>query len=276
VREVNDALRGLAGGMLFGIPLLYTMEVWWIGSHAEPVQMLAVLMLSFVPVYLLNRTGGFRRTSRISGIDAAKDSVEALALGIVAAAVVLVLLREITFASSLSAALGKIVYEAVPFSLGVALAGQFLRGARDEGDEREHGRGEGAVDPTVADLGATAVGALFVSLSIAPTDEVPMIAAAMEPLWLVLVVAASLLVTYGIVFQAGFGDAEKRRRQQGALQRPVTETIASYLVALVVAAVLLWFFGHLDLASGGRFALARVVVLGLPAAVGGAAGRLAV
>jgi hypothetical protein len=29
-------IRGACGGFLFGIPLLYTMEVWWVGSLAKP------------------------------------------------------------------------------------------------------------------------------------------------------------------------------------------------------------------------------------------------
>ena len=36
INEINDIIRGVCGGFLFGIPLLYTMEVWWIGSLAKP------------------------------------------------------------------------------------------------------------------------------------------------------------------------------------------------------------------------------------------------
>lgn len=42
-REINDLIRGTSGGFLFGIPLVYTMEVWWIGSYTQPPLMLAVL-----------------------------------------------------------------------------------------------------------------------------------------------------------------------------------------------------------------------------------------
>ena len=41
--ELNDIVRGGCGGFLFGIPLLYTMEVWWIGSSATPAMMLTTL-----------------------------------------------------------------------------------------------------------------------------------------------------------------------------------------------------------------------------------------
>ena len=44
--ELNEVVRGASGGMLFGIPLLYTMEVWWIGSFTSPIRMLSVLAAS--------------------------------------------------------------------------------------------------------------------------------------------------------------------------------------------------------------------------------------
>src|SRR3546814_6286109 len=60
------------------------------------------------------------------------------------------------------------------------------------------------LNPTVADLGATVLGAAFIGLSIAPTDEVPMIASTMDPEWQLVVVAVSLVTSYAIVFVAGF------------------------------------------------------------------------
>jgi Putative integral membrane protein (DUF2391) len=36
IREINDIIRGACGGFLFGIPLLYTMEAWGVGSFASP------------------------------------------------------------------------------------------------------------------------------------------------------------------------------------------------------------------------------------------------
>jgi putative integral membrane protein (TIGR02587 family) len=130
------------------------------------------------------------------------------------------------------------------------------------------------MDPTVADLGATLLGAAFVALSIAPTDEVPMITAALSPTWLLVLMAASLLSSYGIVFVADFGNQEGRHTQLGAFQHPITETVVSYLAALCVAGALLWLFQRgVDPPSD---LLARTIVLGFPASIGGAAGRLAV
>lgn len=273
-------VRAASGGLLFGVPLLYTMEVWWIGSHTEPGQMLVVLAMSTVPVFLLNLTAGFRSRSDVRLRDAAADTVEAVAIGLVVTALVLVMLREITLESPPVEALGKVLYEAMPFCLGIALATHLLRGGRTGSDEdgstgdSDRADEQTGLHATVADLGATAIGATFICLSIAATDEVPMLAAAMSPTWLLVVIAASLAVSYAIVFVADFSKQDQRHAHEGVFQRPLSETIACYLLSLAVAAVLLWFFQRgLTPWSDG---LSRVIVLGFPATIGGAAGRLAI
>ena len=130
------------------------------------------------------------------------------------------------------------------------------------------------MNATLKDLGATAIGAVFVGLTIAPTDEVPTLAAAMTPGWLLAMMAVSLVVSYAIVFVAGFTDEKNRKRQTGLLQRPSSETVACYLISLAVSGLMLWFFQRAD--GPPRVTLSNILVLGLPAVVGGAAGRLAV
>lgn len=271
--ELNDIIRGASGGFLFGIPLLYTMEVWWIGSHTEPAQMLGAIATTFAVVFLLIRTEGFRKTKDIGWRDAVKDSVEAIAIGIVGAAFVLFLLQEITPDTPLQETLGKIIFEGLPFSLGVALASGFLSGDRYQSSEGEN---EPTINPTVADIGATLIGATIIAFNIAPTDEVPMLAAAISPPWQLAIIAASLLISYCIVFAAGFTDQAKRQQQQGIFQRPLSETVMSYLVSLAASAFMLFFFHKLSFNEPWSVLLSYTLVLGLPATVGGAAGRLAV
>ncbi len=278
--ELTEVVRAMSGGLLFGVPLLFTMEVWWTGTHTDGIQMALVLILLFVPLLILNTTEGFRSSRDVRIRDAAADSVEALAIGVVVTGAVLVLLREVTVETPMQVVLGKVLYEAVPFCLGIGVARHFLQGGRSgESDDRDGGGGNGGgggetgLNADLADLGATTIGASFIALSIAPTDEVPLIASTISPAWLLLVMAASLAISYAIVFAAGFAGQERRNGQQGPLQRPLTETIVCYLVALIVAAFLLWVFQRgLDPPAD---LLTRVIVLGLPATVGGAAGRLA-
>lgn len=282
-RELEDVTRGACGGFLFGVPLLYTMEVWWIGSTVAPPLMLLAIVTTWTVVFFLSRTEGFRRTTSVSFGDAARDTVEAVAIGLVCTTLLLWILREVTLQTQLSEALGKVVFESVPFSLGVALSNQFLSSSPEE----NRGQSSQASDPeaadlkpeisgTLADVGATLIGAIIIAFSIAPTDEVPMLAAATSEVWLLATIAVSLLISYGIVFEANFANTGKRQQQQGLFQSPLSETIMSYLISLIAAAMMLWFFQQLDFSDPAEMWLSYTVLLGLPATIGGAAGRLAI
>lgn len=267
-------VRGASGGLLFGVPLLYTVEVWWYGSRVDPRWALGALAISLGVVTVLARTGGFRDARGAGWRDAALDGLGVVALALVSAAAVLVLLRQITPSTSLDEAVGATVFEAIPFAVGAALAPQLLRDAApDAGDTPAD---EAPIGRTLADVGAAAVGALVLSFSIAPTDEIPLIASAVTGPWLVLIAGASLIVSYAIVFAAGFRDQHARHRHEGLLQRPVPETVAAYVVSLAVAAAMLLFFQRIGPDQSWETWVTYTVVLGLPATVGGAAGRLAV
>jgi putative integral membrane protein (TIGR02587 family) len=287
VREINDIVRGICGGFLFGTPLLYTMEVWWIGSIAKPSIVMLAIALTFIVVFLLNRTEGFRRPRHGSRpYEALTDTIEAMAIGIACSALILLLLQELTLETSLREILGKIVFESVPFTLGVALANQFLAdtGGETNSQTQKHSQenkrpGNSNSDQlhvTFADIGATLIGAVVIAFNIAPTDEIPMLAAGVSPPRLIAIIAVSLLISYAIVFEAGFSDQQKRRKQRGLFQRPISETIMSYLVSLIAAAFMLWFFQKLTFSDPWRMWLEYTLLLGLPGTIGGAAGRLAI
>jgi len=275
--EAEDLGRAASGGMLFGIPLLFTLEVWGIGSAAEPPVMAAVVVLTFVPVILLIHTGGFRSSVDMSFPSILREAAEAVAVGIVMVTGVLVLLSEITLDTPFADALGKVVYEAAPFAIGAAVASHLLNQSPDETDRDPAPSEDGdRLRGTLADVGSTFVGALFVGFNIAPTEEIPRLASASSPPHLLAVMGASLLISYGIVFEAGFRNQAMRREQRGILQHPVTETVMAYLIALVAAAAMLLFFGNVQPGDPWPLVLDHVILLGLPAAIGGAAGRLAI
>lgn len=274
--EFEDIVRGASGGFLFGIPLLYTMEVWWIGSFISPLRMLLALIFTFLIVFFLNQTAGFRGKSSVRVQDAIADTVEALAIGLVCSGVILVLLKEITLQVSLNEALGKLIYEGVPFTLGVALANQFLKNdSGREGDDQDSNR-QSVSNATLSDISATLIGSVIIAFNIAPTDEIPTLASAVTGLSLLFVMVVSLIVAYCIVFAAGFTNSQQRHQHRGIFQRPISETIAAYLVSLFAAMLMLFFFDKLQLEDPWQLWLSYTILLGLPAAVGGAAGRLAV
>ncbi len=284
--ELRAILRGAAGSFLFGIPLLYTVEVWAIGSSTDSLRLLAVQAATFVVVLLLTQIEGFRRSLSIHPIETLLESIEALGIGIICAAIALCLLRRITLETPLSEALGKLIFEGVPFSLGVTLARSTLD--RRRSSQRRtldtdpvipavavslRNTVGNAFKDTLVDIDATIIGAIVIAFSIAPTEEIPIIASALPPLWLLLVMAASLLISYIIVFASGFTNRQERA-QRGLLLRPVTETLLAYIVVLIASALMLIFFQQLSANDPWQEWLGNIIVLGLPASVGGAAGRI--
>jgi putative integral membrane protein (TIGR02587 family) len=283
-REVDDLLRGLTGGFLIGVPLLYTMETWWIGETISPLRALVFLAVAYGLNLGFVAWAGFRRREAgpADHLRAVADALDATALAIVAAAATLVLLHQIQLDHPPGVIVGRIAVNAVPISLGVAIANHILGAGAGRADP---GAGEGAaetsdeggrVPATLLDLGAAFAGALFLCFAIAPTEELPMLATEVPTWHLPAIVGFSLLLTYGIVFVAGFGDQPARIASAGLFQRPLTETVAAYLTSLATAAGLLWLFGQIDPGTDPVVAYAEIVLLGLPAAIGSAAGRLAV
>ena len=280
-QEAEEIVSGASGGFLFGIPLLYTMEVWFIGSYVRPSILLSIVGITFVIILLLNRIEGFRTRESETLPGAIAETIETLAIGMTCALLMLVILQRIDWQTPLAEMLGKIVFEGVPFSLGVAFSRSLLSG-NGEADlepntqQSSPSTNSSPMRDTLADLAATLIGALFIAFSIAPTDEIAVLAASASPLWLLIIMIVSLTVSYGIVFAANFTNSDRRRQQQGLFQSPQAETIISYLVSLVAGMLMLWFFQKIAFGDPWFIWLRYGIILALPASIGGAAGRLAV
>ena len=103
-----------------------------------------------------------------------------------------------------------------------------------------------------------------------------MLAVALGTWNLIGVVVLSLFAGYVIVFASGFDPAHRSKRVGGLFQDPFSETILAYTISLACTAGLLVGFGHITLDDPLASSLAKVIVLGVPASIGGAAGRVVV
>ncbi len=280
--ELDDLLRGTAGAFLFGAPFLYTMEVWWKGNFTTPPRMALLLALAYGALILLDLQGGFRAKQSRTWLRVFTDSLEALAIALLTATISLVLIGVVTLDTGLETTMGRIITEALPFSIGVGIANHVLLNREQgnaapasEADPSAHQWHDHAWRGTLADAGATALGAVIIASSIAPTDEIPMIASSLGSAWLLLIIGWSLVISYIIVFEANFGAQQVRRSHPGFFQSPISETLASYLVSLTVSLLMLWLFQLLRVGDPLSQWISYTIVLGLPATIGGAAGRLA-
>ena len=254
-------MRGVAGGALLGVPLLYTQETWLHGRSVSTVLILAGLVVTFAANVALSYFVGFRpgRTHR-----PVEDAVVGMGLSVLLSALLLLLLDRVGPETSPENLLGVTALTAIPvslgFSIGVALA------------PREGGQKAAQIPGGVGDLLVAAAGALVFALNIAPTEEPVLLAAELDGIRLGMLVVTSLLLPYLMVFYAEFGGRERRVASDGATQGPITETLLAYAVAFVVSAAMLAMFGRVDTLNGA--AAARVVTLAFPASIGAALGRL--
>lgn len=258
-----DLMRGVAGGVLLGVPLLYTQEVWDHGETLDPAVILVILAVALGLSVALSYYVGFRpgRTHRPF-----EDAIVASGLSVGLAFGLLLLLDRINFGMPVENLFGVLAVTSAPIGIGFAVGSALAPKEGAAGSERMRG-GQG-------DLLAAAGGAVLLALNIAPTEEPIRLAQELDWLRLTLVVGISLVLSYLIVFEAEFGGRHDRRAHGGVTQHPSTETLLAYLVASILSAALLWAFGRLDAIDGA--ALTAVVVLALPASLGGALGRMLV
>jgi putative integral membrane protein (TIGR02587 family) len=272
--ELNDMARAMSGAFLFGMPLLFTMEMWWIGSFTEAGKLLLIMVLTVAVNIMLAHFEGFKRASTFA--DSVAQAIEAVAIGAVASAAVLLVLNRITVGDPLDSILGKIIILAMPLSIGASIANSVFRnrgkgGGSGEEEGEQPGNGWRA---TLVDIGTTVGGGLFIGFAIAPTEEIPMLATEMDVWHELVLVAFSLLLSYIIVFESGFSAKKGGGQSDGPLQHPLTETVLAYTVSLVVALGTLMIFSQVSLGDPLPDIVSKTVILGLPTSLGGAAGRL--
>lgn len=284
-QEGTDLVRGVAAGAIVGMPLLYTMETWARGMSLSGGHLLVLLAAALAINTLFCFFSGFRNHYSVGG--AVSDAVTAVGIGLLFSTAVLFLIGSLTFGTGPTDALGRILVEALGVSLGVSFANSQVRGKdrskpdqKGEGGKAEEvgGGGESAewkqLKDDLRDLGATVAGATVFAVSIAPTEEVILITTRLLPWQQLLLMAASLGLCYAILFAAGFQQREVY--VPSPFQSPLAETVMCYAVSLLVALGLLYLVGWPGTLAHVSTAAGATVVLGLPAVVGGAAGRLIV
>lgn len=272
-RSIAESLReygrGIAGGLMFSIPLLFTMEVWWSGFLLHPWRIVIYGAATFALLLLYNRFAGLRRDASMAEVMI--DSVEEMGIGIVLAAVVLWLLGRIGAAMEPLEILGKIAVEAMTVAIGVSV-GTAQLGTADDGEE---GLSGGTGDEANSYLPQTAIalcGAVLFAANVAPTDEISVIASESTPWKLLLISLFSLGLGSVILFFAGFRGAD-RFVARGGFSVAARGIVTTYAVSLAASWALLWFCGKLD-GEPFQTRLAMTIVLGLPAVLGASAGRM--
>lgn len=280
-RSLQEYLRGIVGGLLFSLPLLYTMEVWWAGYTMHPIRLLLYVLATFTLLLGYNRYGGLRCDA--SPTEIAIDSVEEMGIGIAIATVVLWLLGQLTFDLPISEVVGKIATESMTVAIGVSVGTAQLGGeekSSDTGMENEPSQAQSHSGPFLAlegsdisgQLAIATCGAVLFAANVAPTEEIFIIATQSNSFKLIGMALISMLLGTLILFYSNFTGAQSFSKSRG-IKTVFGGAVITYAIALVVSAAILWVFGRFDDTSA-IVCLSETVVLGVAATLGASAGRL--
>lgn len=268
-QSLQEYGRGLAGGLLFSLPLLYTMEVWEAGFTMPPHRQLAFLVLALVLLLGYNRYAGLHPDS--SWWEVAIDSVEEMGIGLLLSAVVLLLIGRLAPGQDAGEVVGRIVTEAVTVAIGVSIGTAQLGGDGNHQGLKSDRHGENTA--SLAGLIALAFcGAVLFAANVAPTEEIVAVGLEVPPLQLAVLGAATMLLSALVLYYSDFRGS-RRWAKPGGFGGVVRGTMITYAVALVASAGILWLFGRFD-GAAPRAIVGQTVVLGVASALGASAGRL--
>ncbi|CAD7048647.1 TIGR02587 family membrane protein [Pseudorhizobium endolithicum] len=260
--------RGAAGALIFGIPMLMTMELWYLGFYMERYRLLLLLLVNIPLLVVLAHRIGFEET--FTWREALRDAAIAYGIAIVISAAVLLMLGDIKAGMPLSEVVGKIAIQSVPASIGALLGRSQFGGqeeAEDDRKESEISTGYGR------ELFMMAIGGLFLSLNVAPTEEIILIAFKMTPWHAITVIGVSIVVMHGFVYAVAFRGTHELSEETPGWHAFVRFTLPGYVVAFLISLYVLWTFGRLDDTAPTQI-LMSAVVLSFPGSIGAAAARL--
>jgi putative integral membrane protein (TIGR02587 family) len=177
----------------------------------------------------------------------------------------LVLLGTLDRHSTLDEIVSSIALQTVPASVGALLAQSQFGGPKEENKRKEAGH--------LGELFLMVVGALFLCLNVAPTEEIVVIAQQASMLRIGAMMLVSLVMMHAVVFVLEFRGQAALPPGASGFHAFIHSTVAGYILALTVSGYVLWTFGRFD-GTSIEAAAAAIVVLGLPASLGAAAARL--
>jgi putative integral membrane protein (TIGR02587 family) len=257
-----DLAHDFGGAIIFSLPLLMTMEMWWLGFYMDRFRLAIFLVFAFAIVMGLSYFEGGEETLKIEVLDA----FTACAVGYLVAAVMLLLFGILKPGMSADEVIGKVALHAIPCSIGAILARRQLGAEETQKEQRR-------VEQYGGKIFLMAVGAIFLAFQLAPTEEMVLIGLQITG-WH----AAALGILSLCIMQAFLCAIEAQGRRSiftadffwSVFMRL---TVVGYALALLLSLYVLWTFGRLD-GEALSESLRSILVMGFPAAVGAAAARL--
>lgn len=257
--------RAFIGALLFASPLFMTMEMWQFGFTMDPLRLVALLIAGFALLVPLSYFAGFERAFGL--LDHVLDAFAAIAIAAFTALIVFMLFAVLQPEQPLAEIVAKIAVATFPGAIGALLADKQLGSQRNVSDASDRSY--------LARLFLMAIGALFVALNVAPTEEMMLIAFQSSPWHIALVIMASVALLHGLLFWVDFPGRDERRGDRSFWSVLLRYSFAGFGLCVLSSFALLWAFGRID---GVGFAemIEFVAVLSFPAALGAGLAHLVV
>jgi putative integral membrane protein (TIGR02587 family) len=290
--------RAVGGATLFSIPMMMTMEMWFLSFYMKPLRM-AALVIAVIPLLTgLAYYSGFEERVSLKG--SIVDAFVAYAVGFATAFVILALLSVVDLTISIGEIIGKVSLLAIPGGFGAVLAASQL-GDRSDPSEHTHEGSDQASCNTHADHLNTAAkqtplpppdrknrrttqsyyrelflmltGALVLSFNIAPTEEVVLIAFKMTAWHAIALMLVSMIGMHAFVYVVKFRGQETKPEDRAWWSMFLRFTVVGYAITLLISLFCLWIFSRTD-GTGFSQVTVATIVLAFPGAMGAAAARL--
>lgn len=279
-QSLKEYGRGITGGLLFSLPMLYTMELWWTGFIVDPLPLLLYFIVGFLMLLIYNHYVGLRSEHRF--IDGVAESAEEMGVGLVLTLFILWITGRITPDMSILEISGKIIVEAVTVAIGISVGKNQFAGNGDEDKEnsdRNSNNEKSAKSNSKKEIhffrgiNLALCGSILVASNVAPTDEVVVIALESAIFKIIGIAVISIVIGGAVLYHINFKGSKKWIVEPRSHIGFLAGTAVMYSVALVSSAFMLWFFGRFQDVS--LYAIvAQTVVLAFPATLGASAGRL--
>jgi putative integral membrane protein (TIGR02587 family) len=258
--------RGVMGGLLVGIPSMMTMEMWWEGFFVPAWRLVLLFIVNGGVLFILQHYSGLTHKKKLMG--QLRATMVASGIGIVTAGLVLVALGVLRGDITLRDLAGKLLLQSIPVSIGASVAmSEFGDGHRVAEQRREHAGFWGS-------LGMALGGAMLFGFGLSSTEEPLMIADQLSWPMAIGIMGLSLAQVYGIVYAVDF---KQRPQDVGTAKHyaeVIRETVATYALAVIVGAYLLWTFETIGSHLATVPTVYTVVTLGFVTSLGAAAAEL--
>ena len=131
-KSLKEYARGITGGLLFSLPMLYTMEFWWIGYIASPIQLIIYFSVGILLLMIYNHYVGIRTDHSFWNM--LVEAVEEMGLGLLVSVFILWTIGRFSPDLSIAEISGKVIVEAVTVAIGISV-GKAQLGAKDDEDD---------------------------------------------------------------------------------------------------------------------------------------------